>query len=77
MGSRVKGAFKYVCAECKTGFYVRPYEMVRAAGLKCPACGSRFVDRSDYSASNKVMPKHEDARREAEARQRSRMGYGE
>ncbi|MDE3097562.1 MAG: hypothetical protein KGK07_16370 [Chloroflexota bacterium] len=75
MGSRTSGAFKYICAECQTGFYVRPHEMTRAAGLKCPGCGSRFVDRAPYSASNQTMPKAEDARRERGDLMRRKMGY--
>lgn len=41
-----RGRIKHTCAECKTAWFPMRRELIRAGGVKCPGCGSRFFDIS-------------------------------
>lgn len=39
--------YEYVCRDCQKAFeIVRPISAAQATDVKCPACGSRHVDRT-------------------------------
>lgn len=42
----IKNRVRHECLECATRWFPTRNEMTRAAGLKCPGCGSRFWKES-------------------------------
>lgn len=42
----ITNRIRHECLECKARWFPTRNEMTRAAGIKCPACGSRFWKES-------------------------------
>ena len=70
-----RGCYKYVCLDCKAETYFQRHERIRAAGLKCAACGSRFVEPSKASDAWTQLPAKQDAKREHDADVERRGGW--
>lgn len=68
----ITGRFKYTCAECKTAWFPQRRELIRAAGISCPACGSRFCDVSKQGSGK--LATAADAQRADEARLARKTG---
>lgn len=66
------GRIKHTCVECKTAWYPQRRELIRAAGISCPGCGSRFYDVSQPGLDK--LADAADAQRIDSARVDRRMG---
>ena len=69
-----RGCYKYVCLDCKAETWFERRERIRAAGLKCSACGSRFVEPSASSDANTHIPAMQDAKNDQDEEVRRKQG---
>lgn len=69
---RPTGSVVFTCAECSTRFCVMRHETLRAGGVKCTACGSRFVDLSKMGQAK--IKQGNDAARESSLVVERKMG---
>lgn len=65
---RRRGEFTWMCLDCKAETRFERREVIRAAGLKCSSCGSRFVEPKTAEARSRMLT--------GEAEKRSREDDG-